>query len=91
MRAYFTDLKDIGDPLVLADIASEIGMERMLVLKLLGEGADKDAVTREHVAAVQAGVSGVPFTIFGGKIAVSGAETPERMVRALDTAVRETA
>lgn len=89
MAAYFVELRDIGDPMVLADIAEQIGMEKMVVLQALSEGADKDAVTREHVMAVQSGVTGVPFTIFAGRVAVHGAETPERLARALNTAVVE--
>ncbi|MGE5565598.1 MAG: DsbA family oxidoreductase [Parcubacteria group bacterium] len=87
MRAYFTELKDIGDPVVLADIAEANGMDRMTVLRLLSEGADKDAVSREHMMAVQAGVTGVPFMIFGGKVAAVGAEAPERLVLAIDKAL----
>ena len=87
LAAYFTDGKDIGDPVVLADIAGAAGMDRLIVLKLLSEGADKDTITREHQMAHEAGVSGVPFMIFDGKIAVSGAEPPERLVKALDKAV----
>lgn len=87
LRAYFTELKDIGDPVVLADIAEANGMDRMTVLKLLSEGADKDAVAREHMMAVQAGVTGVPFMIFGGKVAAVGAEAPEQLVMAIDKAL----
>ncbi len=87
MRAYFTELRDIGDPVVLADIAEACGMERMTVLQLLSEGADKDAVGQEHNMAVRAGVTGVPCTIFGGKIAAVGAESPERLVMAMDQAL----
>ncbi|ATQ43033.1 DsbA family oxidoreductase [Caulobacter mirabilis] len=87
LKAYFSEGKDIGDPVVLADIAGEAGMDRLIVLKLLSEGADKDVITREHQLAHQAGVSGVPFMIFDGKVAVSGAEPAERLVRALDKAV----
>jgi predicted DsbA family dithiol-disulfide isomerase len=87
LRAYFTDLKDIGDPVVLADIAEANGMDRMTVLKLLSEGADKDTIGREHMMAVQAGVTGVPFMIFGGKVAAVGAEAPERLVMAIDKAL----
>ncbi|HEX6858958.1 MAG TPA: DsbA family oxidoreductase [Caulobacteraceae bacterium] len=87
LRAYFTELKDIGDPLVLADIAEANGMDRLAVLKLLSEGADKDAVSHEHMMAVRAGVSGVPFMIFGGKVAASGAEAPERLAMAIDKAL----
>lgn len=87
MQAYFVELRDIGDPVVLADIAEGIGMERHFVLKALAEETDKDTVTREHVMAHQAGVSGVPFTIFGGKIAISGADVPERLCKAIDKAL----
>lgn len=84
MRAYFTELRDIGDPVVLADIAEANGMDRMTVLKLLSEGADKDAVSQEHMMAVRAGVTGVPFMIFAGKVAAVGAEAPERLAMAID-------
>ncbi len=87
MQAYFVELRDIGDPLVLADIAGAIGMEKQVVLQALAEGTDRDAVTREHIQAHQAGVSGVPFTIFAGKVAISGADVPERLCKAIDRAL----
>lgn len=91
LAAYFTHGQDIGDPVVLADIAGAAGMDRLLVLKLLSEGADKDTVTREHQQAHEAGVSGVPFIIFDGKVAVAGAEPPERLVKAIDKALEAAA
>ena len=87
LAAYFTDLRDIGDPVVLADIGERAGLDRMRLLQLFSEGVDKDTVAREHFQAHQAGVSGVPFMIFDGKIAVSGAEPPERLVKAIDKAL----
>lgn len=87
LAAYFTELKDIGDPVVLADIGEKAGMDRMRLLQAFSEGVDKDAVSREHFQAHQAGVSGVPFMIFDGKIAVSGAEPAERLVKAIDKAL----
>jgi predicted DsbA family dithiol-disulfide isomerase len=87
LRAYFTELRDIGDPLVLADIAQANGMDRMTVLKLLSEGADKDVIGHEHMMAVRAGVTGVPFMIFAGKVAAVGAEAPERLAAAIDKAL----
>lgn len=86
LAAYFTEMRDIGDPLVLADIGATAGMDRLRLLQAFSEGVDKDAVSREHFQAHQAGVSGVPFMIFDGKIAVSGAEPPERLVKAIDKA-----
>ena len=87
MAAYFTDLRDIGDPEVLADIADRVGLERMMVLKLLSEEADKALIAHEHGVAVQAGITGVPFTIFGGKVAAVGAESPENLAAAIDQAL----
>ena len=87
LAAYFTEMRDIGDPVVLADIGEKAGMDRLRLLQAFSEGVDKDAVAREHFQAHQAGVSGVPFMIFDGKIAVSGAEPPERLVKAIDKAL----
>ncbi|WP_369059908.1 DsbA family oxidoreductase [Caulobacter sp. 73W] len=87
MAAYFTDGRDIGDPIVLADIGEQAGMDRLTVLKLLSEGADRKIVAHEHQMAVRAGVNGVPFMIFGGKVAISGAESAEHIARAIDKAL----
>ncbi|HEX6866977.1 MAG TPA: DsbA family oxidoreductase [Caulobacteraceae bacterium] len=87
LAAYFTELKDIGDPVVLAEIGEAGGLDRMTVLKLLAEGADKETITREHMMAVRAGVTGVPCMIFGGKVAAVGAEAPERLALAIDKAL----
>lgn len=87
LKAYFAEGRDIGDPVVLTDIAREAGMDHMLVLKLLSEDADKETIAREHEMARRAGVSGVPFMIFDGKVAVSGAEPPERLVKVIDKAL----
>ncbi len=91
MAAYFTRLEDIGDPVVLARIAETAGMDRMAVLQRLAEHVDQDSITREHVMAVKAGVTGVPFTVFDGRIGVAGAETPERLVEAIDQALTSAA
>ena len=85
--AYFTDGRDIGDPQVLADVGETAGMDPVVILRLLSEGADKDVVAREHAMAVQAGVTGVPFAIFGGKLAVVGAESRETIAEAIDRAL----
>lgn len=91
LRAYFRDGRDIGDPQVLADIAAEVGLDRLLVLELLAGEADKDVVRREHQIAVEAGVSGVPCMIFDGKFAVMGAESSDRLGRAIDHALQQRA
>lgn len=89
--AYFTEGRDIGAPRVLADIGAAAGMDPVVILRLLAEGADKETVAREHAMAVQGGITGVPFAIFGGKLAVVGAESRENIAQAIDKALEAAA
>lgn len=86
-RAYWTELRDIGDLEVLADIAGEAGMNRDGMLTWLRSGEGADLVTREYEMAARSGVTGVPFYIFGGRVAVSGAQPPEGLLQAIDKAL----
>lgn len=78
--------EDIGNPHVLAGIASEVGMNPAEVLKALQEGTDEATVRGLIDQAQQAGVSGVPFFIIGGRYGVSGAQSPEAILEVLDKA-----
>jgi predicted DsbA family dithiol-disulfide isomerase len=91
MQAYWTDLKDIGDPEVLADLASAIGMDRDAVLARLRSEEDRDLIDQEHAAAARMGITGVPFTVFANRIAVSGAEPSDRLLLAIDKALEPAA
>jgi predicted DsbA family dithiol-disulfide isomerase len=87
--AHFTDGKFIGAVDVLGDVAASIGMDRDVVVAKLTAGDDADAVRTSHRMAAQAGVTGVPCTIFNNKFALMGAEMPDRYVMALDKAAAE--
>lgn len=89
--AYFTQGRDIGDPQVLAKIGAAAGMDPVVILGLLAEGTDKETIAREHAMAVQGGITGVPFAIFGGKLAVVGAESRENIAQAIDKALEQAA
>ncbi|MEO8445649.1 MAG: DsbA family oxidoreductase [Gammaproteobacteria bacterium] len=82
--AHHSDSEDLGDPDVLARIAGEVGMDPDAVRAGLGARADEAAVQGLIEEARQAGVSGVPFFIFNGQYAVSGAQPPEALVEVLD-------
>lgn len=88
-KAYFEDGENIEDVVVLVKIAREAGFEEA-VLQELGENlADdlrRDDVLEMIGQAQTAGVSGVPFFIFDGKLSLSGAQPPETILRALTKA-----
>ena len=86
MRAYWTDLLDIGDPAVLVQIGAAHGMDREVLARRFDEGVGKDFVRDACETAMKSGVQGVPFMIFGDRVAVSGAHPPEQLVLAIDKA-----
>ena len=91
MAAYWTELKDIGDPEVLTGIGAAHGMDREALARRFAEGAGKEFVTRACETARQSGIQGVPFMIFADKVAVSGAYPPEQLVQAVDKALEPNA
>lgn len=76
-RANFTDGIDIGDrdALVAALAPSGIDVETLRT-RLAGTDA-LAAVLEDEQLAARIGISGVPFFIAGGKLAMSGAQAPE--------------
>jgi predicted DsbA family dithiol-disulfide isomerase len=73
-EAYFLEGKDIGSDAVLVDIAAAHGFERAEAERLLTDDAALRETREEAAAMSRQGISGVPFTILGGKLAVSGAQ-----------------
>jgi predicted DsbA family dithiol-disulfide isomerase len=52
---------------------------------------DVARVEREANSAKDAGIDGVPCFIFGGLLAVSGAQAPEHLAQAIERAANESA
>jgi len=88
-RKFFMDGQDIGDKQVLLDAAKEAGMDLEIVTDLLDGDADKELVLKEEAQARQMGVSGVPFFIFDGKYALSGAQDPSTFLQVFDQIEQE--
>ena len=88
-RRFFLHGEDIGQADVLADAASEAGMDGNMVRDLLSTDRDTAEVSAEAVHATQIGVTGVPCFIFARRIAVSGAHEPETLVMAMREAAKE--
>ena len=89
-HAFFLEFRDIGDIASLSDIASEAGLDRQVVFDFLSSDAEISAIKLEDETARRLGISGVPFFIFGGKYAVSGAQPADVIFDAIQQASAET-
>ena len=89
MDLYFTEGGDLTDRDVLVEAASECGLDADLVRRRLAGDDDVARVEREADAAKEAGIDGVPCFIFGGLVAVSGAQAPEQLAQAMERAAGE--
>jgi predicted DsbA family dithiol-disulfide isomerase len=76
-EAYFLKGVDIGKISELDKIALKHGFKPAETEKLLSDQAGRDRTLREARSAAEGGVEGVPFFVFGGKVAFSGAQPEE--------------
>ena len=89
-RAYFQDGRDIGDLDVLVELAAGCGMAADSARALLLSDAGLEQVQAEARWAGEAGISGVPFFIFNGRYALSGAQPPDTFGQVLRRLTQET-
>jgi predicted DsbA family dithiol-disulfide isomerase len=82
-QAYFVDGRYVGDREELVRIAADAGFDPDDARAFLASDALRDAVAASERRARAMGVSGVPFFIFDGKVAVSGAHEPETLLDAI--------
>jgi predicted DsbA family dithiol-disulfide isomerase len=88
-QAYFSDGKNIADLETLADLAASVGMVREETLAQL-RGDEGEAETHAAIEdAYRLGVTGVPFFVFDGRYALSGAQPPEVILAAMRQAAIE--
>lgn len=84
--AYFEHGQNVGDLDVLADIAANLGYDRVAIKTRL-ESDDHQHIVRESMArAAQLGITGVPFFVIGERFAFSGAQPAETIVRVMQQA-----
>jgi len=89
MELYFSEGADLTDREVLVKAAADCGLDPDLTRDLLASDRDVDLVTQEAEQAKQAGIDGVPCFIFGGVLAVSGAQDPAYLADAMARAAEE--
>jgi predicted DsbA family dithiol-disulfide isomerase len=82
-RAYMTEGRAISDREELARLAGEVGLDADEVRAMLEGDALADEVRRDQARAREIGIRGVPFFVFDGRLAVSGAQPSEVFAGAL--------
>lgn len=83
-HAYFTEGKNVASADTMREVGAQVGLNTALIDDVLASDKYQDSVKEEIQAARQMGVNGVPFFVFDGKLAVSGAQPPEVFTQALD-------
>ncbi len=89
LKAYMSEGADLGDPDVLVSLAQEVGLDAGVVRAALEAQTYAAAVRQDEAQAQAYGISGVPFFVLGGQTSgprygVSGAQSPETLLGALE-------
>jgi predicted DsbA family dithiol-disulfide isomerase len=85
-QAYFADGLPIGDPQTLASIAIATGLDAEDVRAVLESDRYADAVRADEAEARALQVTGVPFFVFGRRVAAGGAQPPGVLLSGLQQA-----
>lgn len=82
-RAHFKEGRNIDDNEVLTQTGVAAGLSEKEVKDMLSSGAFAEAVKQDEEDANAIGVRGVPFFVFNDRYAVSGAQSPDMFLQAL--------
>jgi predicted DsbA family dithiol-disulfide isomerase len=82
-RAYFIDGVDLTARTNLIAIATSAGLDRAEVETRLDDATARERVAADDAHVREIGIDGVPYFIFNGRLAVSGAQAPEVLLDAM--------
>jgi len=83
MELYFRDGGDLTDTDVLVQAAAEVGLDAQDVRRRLATDEDVALISALAQDAANKGIQGVPTYVFAQKYAVSGAQDPAMLARAI--------
>lgn len=89
-KAYFIDGKNIEDRAVLSDIGIQLGLDKAEIESAFESEELLQEVLDDITEATQLGITGVPFFVFNRQYAVSGAQSPDGFLGALQQAWNQT-
>jgi predicted DsbA family dithiol-disulfide isomerase len=84
LRATHIEGRAIGDRDALAELAHQVGLDAAELRDVLDGDRFAAEVRRDESVARDLGVTGVPFFVFGGRFGVSGAQSIEVLLGALE-------
>jgi predicted DsbA family dithiol-disulfide isomerase len=84
---HFTEGRDIGEAVVLAETAAMVGLDAAEALRFLLGDAETDSIHSENLRAHRLGINGVPCFVIGDGHAIAGAQECEVIERLLDVAM----
>ncbi|RYG78710.1 DsbA family oxidoreductase [bacterium] len=82
-HAYFSEGARMGDKETLVRLATDVGLDAAAARAVVESEAHALDVRRDQEEAREIGIRGVPFFVFGGRLAVSGAESADVLEKAL--------
>jgi predicted DsbA family dithiol-disulfide isomerase len=85
-RAYFTENVDVADNAVLADLATDVGLDRGAAAEMLASDAYAEAVRADELEASDHEIHAVPTFVIEGRWAVPGAQDVDTFVQVLHRA-----
>jgi predicted DsbA family dithiol-disulfide isomerase len=86
VQAYFTEGEAVYDHPTLVRLAVEAGLDGEEVASALVDGRFADEVRADEAEAHALGITGVPFFVMDRRYGVSGAQSPEVLLSALQQA-----
>lgn len=84
LKAYFVEGRHVGRIEDLADLAAEIGLDRVDVVRALTAHEFLADVKADVAQAGEYGIQGVPFFVIDGKYGVSGAQDADTFAEVLN-------
>ncbi len=82
--AYFVQGRDIGDPLVLKELAHLAGLNMEAATREITSTEPLPIITQSEQEARQMGVRAVPYFLFDGKYSIAGAHDPVAFLPLID-------
>jgi predicted DsbA family dithiol-disulfide isomerase len=89
MRAYWQAAKNIEEIDELAEIAGELGLNRMAFMDALDSASLEQAVLDDIAQAQEYGINAVPSLIFANKYLVSGAQPYAVLTQVVEQIAKE--